>query len=146
MLGNYYQPDLVRNPAKYAPLTMTDLEETNLENWAPRMAARIGLSLTATKPTVTVMAGQYQWVRDICAPNHPKKPFTDGCGEISPMLANAVWQALYSQHYIHKPVEELYVPPAFQVRVGPAKGVVSVNYKLQGRVSTLRKLGYSASH
>lgn len=100
-----------------------------------RWAARIGQTLTATEPTVWVGSQEYEWAPDIPSPWGEKTPFTDGCGEISPLLAQEVWDAHQALHPIHKPVQEILIPKVFQIRFGPAKGVVAVNYKLKGRVS-----------
>jgi len=61
-------------------------------------------------------------------------PFTDGCGTISPDLADDIWSALLAQRAVHlgdsaPPLQ----PKAFQIRFGPAKGMVSVDYTLKGR-------------
>ncbi|KAG8907193.1 hypothetical protein FRC01_007777, partial [Tulasnella sp. 417] len=68
--------------------------------------------------------------------------WTDGHGTISPDLADNIWEKLceirpkgikHSQE-----TEEEVRPRAFQIRLGGYKGVVSVDYRLEGRLIRLR--------
>lgn len=102
----------------------------------PRWGARIGQTLTATDPSVKVSCKEYQWVDDILSPhNDGKMPYTDGCGTISPDLAREIWEHERGRRPVNRPQHEINVPKVFQIRLGPAKGVVSVDYRLKGRVS-----------
>lgn len=134
-LGDWDSDDLTYNPAKYVLIENGILFVFSFA--IRRWAARVGQTLTATEPTVWVKPGEYHWVPDIASPWGEKTPFTDGCGEISPALAQEVWNELQALHPVHKPPHEILVPKVFQIRFGPAKGVVAVNYKLQGRVSAI---------
>ncbi|KAG8991145.1 hypothetical protein FRB95_011906 [Tulasnella sp. JGI-2019a] len=117
-LGDFNREDLLHNPAKWG--------------------ARIGQTLTATDPSVTVSHNEYEWVPDIMSPYNKKTPFTDGCGTISPDLAREIWEQQTGRRPINRPQHEIIMPKVFQIRVGPAKGVVSVDYRLQGRKILLR--------
>ncbi|KAG8890412.1 hypothetical protein FRB98_008447 [Tulasnella sp. 332] len=119
-LGDFDREDLLYNPAKWG--------------------ARIGQTLTATEPSVKVSCKEYQWVDDIMSPHgEGKMPYTDGCGTISPALAREIWERERHRRPVNRPQQEINVPKVFQIRMGPAKGVVSVDYRLKGRKILLRK-------
>jgi RNA-dependent RNA polymerase len=64
--------------------------------------------------------------------------YTDGVGEISPLLAREAFME-YQKNGSRKKRTRLNIPSAFQMRLGGSKGVLVVNHELPGRVIRLRK-------
>ena len=95
-----------------------------------KYAARIAQAFTATDPSVKIQRDQWEEQDDLG--NH-----TDGVGTISPQLADMIWEAKCksSRHVMEHRVK----PSAFQFRFLGYKGVVVVDYQLQGIKMRLRE-------
>lgn len=107
-----FDDDLMRCPARYA--------------------ARISQTFTATSASVSVNTTGVQ-IRHVEDVERGGSCFTDGVGYISPTLARDMW----SRSRDNKATQNI-PPAAFQIRFMGSKGMVSVNYRLQGRVISLR--------
>jgi RNA-dependent RNA polymerase len=66
--------------------------KTNLIYQPSKYAARLAQAFTATDPSVRIRRDQ--WDEDLPDIGPEKQPFTDGCGTISPDLADQIWEAL----------------------------------------------------
>ncbi|KAF0547877.1 RdRP-domain-containing protein [Gigaspora margarita] len=92
-------------------------------------AARMGQCFTSTISTLELEVGQIKKIPDI---KRNGFEFSDGCGNISPDLAN-----LAAKHYWGTQHDD-EIPSVFQFRFGGYKGVVSVNPVLEGNVICIR--------
>lgn len=106
--------------------------DPTLSRCPARYAARISQAFTSTSLSVTLNVQDIVVGRDmtITSPTGQKYDFTDGVGTMSPTVACEAWRA-----YGGSPSAS---SSAFQVRVGGAKGMVSTDYRLQGRTIVLR--------
>ena len=95
-----------------------------------KYAARIAQAFTATDTSVKIQRDQWEEQDDLG--NH-----TDGVGTISPQLADMIWEAKCkaSRHVREHRVK----PSAYQFRFLGYKGVVVVDYQLQGIKMRLRE-------
>ncbi|KAI0274706.1 RdRP-domain-containing protein [Gloeopeniophorella convolvens] len=120
-LGNFggltYDPNLMYCPARYA--------------------ARISQSFTTTDSSISVPAEEIFVRKDIMS-NCGRWSFTDGVGSISPELARGIWKVLQKKGSRSTRRTTTY-PRAFQIRLSGAKGMISVDYRLTGRVVVLRQ-------
>ncbi|KAG8894584.1 hypothetical protein FRB99_001127 [Tulasnella sp. 403] len=113
----------------------------DLLKWPARYGARISQAFSSTYPSVEVKSHEIEEIPDIetdevfndgdgkAAP----KCFTDGVGTISPQLADEIWEKLCEIR-----LKGRVVPRAYQIRLGGCKGVVSVDYRLEGRRICIR--------
>ncbi|KIJ68271.1 hypothetical protein HYDPIDRAFT_81362 [Hydnomerulius pinastri MD-312] len=99
-----------------------------------RYGARISMAFTATESATMAEAEEIFFVDDIVHNGHC---FTDGVGTVSPELAIAIWQDLGVGGQRANTTRTH--PRAFQIRFMGSKGVVSVDYRLQGRAVCIRK-------
>ncbi|KAG8970903.1 hypothetical protein FRC05_011671 [Tulasnella sp. 425] len=108
------------------------------------------LGFSSTDPSVEMQPHEIQMIPDIEretqvqygdheqeAIKSRKLNWTDGHGTLSPDLADEIWQRLCEirpKRVKSRPeTEEEVRPRAFQIRLGGYKGVVSVDYRLQGK-------------
>lgn len=109
-----FDPELMKCPARYA--------------------ARISQAFTTTDTSVEVEAEETFFKNDI---ERNKSVFTDGIGTLSSALAEDIWGSLRAKkrrgYGGNRPRSR-----AFQIRFQGSKGMVSVDYKLTGRVLVLR--------
>lgn len=110
-----YDPTLIHCPARYA--------------------ARISQAFTATDSSLTVNAEDMSAVADIKTPDL-KYCFTDGVGTMSAEFARAIWHELRAKG--RRAGRARTYPRLYQIRLGGAKGMLSVDYTLQGRSIVLR--------
>ncbi|KAG8970905.1 hypothetical protein FRC05_011673 [Tulasnella sp. 425] len=127
-LGNFSK--VIREPARYG--------------------ARISQAFSSTDPSVEMQPHEIQMIPDIEREtevqygDHEQEAiksrtlnWTDGHGTLSPDLADEIWQRLCElrpKRVKSRPeTEEEVRPRAFQIRLGGYKGVVSVDYRLQGK-------------
>ncbi|KAJ3069714.1 hypothetical protein HDU98_007219 [Podochytrium sp. JEL0797] len=109
-----------------------------------RYAARMAQALTSTTPTIEIEPREVQmYTADVERNGYV---FSDGNGTISPELAAVIWTSL--QHTSRKPTffhdatqtqTRDAVPSAFQIRFGGAKGMISVDPSIPGRMMSIRK-------
>ncbi|CAE6470518.1 unnamed protein product [Rhizoctonia solani] len=97
-----------------------------------RMGARIGQAFSSTDLSVTVPAEEVIIMDDI---ERNGSCFTDGVGTISPEFAEQMWEALVKL----RGKRPYFVPAAYQVRLGGYKGMLAIDYRLQGSVVCVRK-------
>jgi RNA-dependent RNA polymerase len=109
-----YDPELIRCPARYA--------------------ARISQAFTTTDSTVSVPAEEIFTEDDIKVGEYC---FTDGVGSMSPEIARKIWRA-FQKRGSRSSRQALTYSRAFQIRLGGAKGMLSVDYRLKGDVVILR--------
>ncbi|KAG8918661.1 hypothetical protein FRC02_002193 [Tulasnella sp. 418] len=103
---------------------------------AARYGARLSQAFTATEASVTLQAEEIIVIDDIESPDG-KSVFTDGIGQISPQLNQAIIQAIKNKPGSKK---RFYSDPsAWQVRIGGYKGMLACNYELQDMGCLLRK-------
>lgn len=101
-----------------------------------RYAARLSQAFTATDACIIEVEEIFN-TRDIeVVSGGQKYCFTDGVGTISPELAREIWKHLKRTKRRARSLKGY--PKAFQVRFGGSKGMLSVDYRLQGRVICLR--------
>jgi hypothetical protein len=119
-----YDPQLIYCPARYA--------------------ARISLAFTTTDSSVTVPAEEIIIKDDIKFGGYC---FTDGVGSMSPQIAKKIWRAFQKRGSRSTRRARTY-SRAFQVRLGGAKGMLSVDHRLKGDVVILRRsmIKFDAPH
>lgn len=108
---------------------------SHLERYPARYGARMSQAFTATEPGIILPVEEIIMIDDI---RHKKtgSNFTDGIGDISRGLAERISRRLQrrpgskKRFYLH--------PSAYQFRMDGFKGMVAVNYKLQGMDIRLR--------
>ncbi|CAE6419169.1 unnamed protein product [Rhizoctonia solani] len=97
-----------------------------------RMGARIGQAFSSTDLSVTVSADEVITINDIKRNGYC---FTDGVGTISPEFAEQMWRALVNL----RGKRPYFVPASYQVRLGGYKGMLAIDYRLEGSVVCVRK-------
>jgi len=98
-----------------------------------RFGARLSQAFSSTEKSITLEEDQILRRPDVkCGENL----FTDGCGSMSPSVARAIGKALHTKY--NRPNHELDNLASCQMRIGGAKGVMSVDTTLQGHVIVLR--------
>ncbi|CAE6449490.1 unnamed protein product [Rhizoctonia solani] len=97
-----------------------------------RMGARIGQAFSSTDLSVTVRAEEVISIDDI---ERNGSCFTDGVGTISPEFAEQMWRALARL----RGKRTYFVPASYQVRLGGYKGMLAIDYRLEGSVVCVRK-------
>lgn len=97
-----------------------------------RYAARLSQAFTATDATVTEIEEIIR-IPDI---ENDRYCFTDGVGTLSLEMARDIWSDLKSLKQRRR--KNKSQPRAFQVRFMGSKGMLSVDYKLQGKTVCLR--------
>ena len=101
-----------------------------------RYAARLSQAFTATDAS-TIEVEEIFNLPDIETTYLGQKYcFTDGVGTMSPDLAKDIWMHLKRTKRRTRSLKDY--PKAYQVRFGGSKGMLSVNYKLQGHSLCLR--------
>ena len=111
-----YDPKLLQCPARYA--------------------ARLAQAFTATNASVEIEVESAALEADISTENGVYH-FTDGVGTISGHLAGEIAQTLQTSKRKRKTGKAR--PKAFQIRFQGSKGMVSVDYRLEGRIICLRQ-------
>ncbi|KAJ3287255.1 hypothetical protein HDU79_005847 [Rhizoclosmatium sp. JEL0117] len=107
-----------------------------------RYSARLAQALTSTTPTIEIQPHEVE----MHTPDVERNGyvFSDGIGTISPDLADAIWTSFKNK----KPPNSTFqsasknispVPSAFQIRFGGAKGMLSVDPSLSGRIMRIRQ-------
>jgi hypothetical protein len=102
-----------------------------------RYAARISQAFTATEATtVKVRDEDIKRIKDVKTKAKGKHhyAFTDGSGNLSQELARSIWAAIGPKGS----ASEENFPHAYQIRLGGSKGMLSVDYKLKGKVIAIR--------
>jgi RNA-dependent RNA polymerase len=119
-----YDPELIRCPARYG--------------------ARISQAFTTTDSSVSVPADEILIENDIKVGDYC---FTDGVGTMSPQIARKIWRA-FQKRGSRSTRRALTYSRAFQIRLGGAKGMLSVDHKLKGDVVILRRsmIKFDAPH
>ncbi|CUA73903.1 hypothetical protein RSOLAG22IIIB_01424 [Rhizoctonia solani] len=97
-----------------------------------RIGARIGQAFSSTDFSVTVPAEEVITTNDI---ERNGSCFTDGVGTISPEFAEQMWNALVKL----RGKRPYFLPASYQVRLGGYKGMLAIDYRLQGSVVCVRK-------
>ncbi|KAF9458199.1 RNA-directed RNA polymerase 2 [Collybia nuda] len=104
-----------------------------------RYAARLSQAFTATDTSVSVEVEEIIYIEDVLIDNSndssSKYCFTDGVGTMSRELAIEISQALKSKR--RRTYHKRYTA-ALQVRFMGSKGMLSVDYRLQGRAICIR--------
>ncbi|GBE78383.1 RNA dependent RNA polymerase-domain-containing protein [Sparassis latifolia] len=100
-----------------------------------RYGARISQAFTATDASVSVEADEVFVLNDVQDPDG-RWTFTDGVGTISAELARTIWGKLCAKRPRGR--RHKAYPRTFQIRFMGSKGMLSVDYKLSGRVVCLR--------
>ncbi|KAH8995456.1 RdRP-domain-containing protein [Lactarius akahatsu] len=103
---------------------------TRLLRTPSKFAARIAQAFTATDPSVNIYRDQWEEQPDL-------GPHTDGVGTISPDLAAMIWQARCKASGNAR--GDRVEPSAYQFRFLGYKGVVVVDYRLEGIKMRLRQ-------
>ncbi|KAF7722442.1 hypothetical protein EC973_003144 [Apophysomyces ossiformis] len=100
-----------------------------------KYAVRMGQCFSSTRPATTLDEKEVEEIDDIVNNGYV---FSDGVGKISPKLARE----------LAKTMELDEVPSAYQIRLGGAKGVLSVSNFLSGRKVQLRpsQIKFDSSH
>jgi RNA-dependent RNA polymerase len=115
--------------------TFRDLDYDSRLIYCPaRYAARISQAFTTTDSSVSVTAEEILIEDDIKVGEHS---FTDGVGTMSPQIAKRIWRA-FQKGGSRSSRKALTYSRAFQIRLGGAKGMLSVDHRLEGDVIVLR--------
>ena len=109
-----------------------------------RYAARISQAFTTTDSSVSVPAEEIIIKDDITTGEYC---FTDGVGSMSPQIAKKIWRAFQKRGSLSSR-RALTYSRAFQIRLGGAKGMLSVDHRLKGDVVILRPsmIKFNAPH
>lgn len=99
-----------------------------------RYAARISQAFTTTDSSVSVPADEIIIEDDITDGSYC---FTDGVGTMSPQIARKIWRA-FQKRGSRSTRRALTYARAIQIRLGGAKGMLSVDHRLTGDVVILR--------
>lgn len=110
-IGTRWPPELLRCPARYA--------------------ARLSQAFTATDRGLIVEEDQIELIPDIERNGYC---FTDGNGLISPEMAKAIYAGIKGRH----PTEISRTPSVFQLRLQGAKGIITIDPRLDGLALQLR--------
>lgn len=101
-----------------------------------RYAARLSQAFTATDACI-IEVEEIIPMRDVEVMfGGQKYCFTDGVGTLSPELAKEIWKHLKRTKRRARSLKGF--PKAFQVRLGGSKGMLSVDYRMQGCLIGLR--------
>jgi RNA-dependent RNA polymerase len=125
--------------------TFHDVEYDRQLMYCPaRYAARISQAFTTTDSSVTVPAEEIIIKDDIKVGTYC---FTDGVGSMSPQIAKKIWRA-FQRRGSRSTRRFLTYSRAFQIRLGGAKGMLSVDHKLKGDIIVLRPsmIKFNAPH
>ena len=115
--------------------TFHDLDYDSRLIYCPaRYAARISQAFTTTDSSVSVTAEEMFIKDDIKV---GKYCFTDGVGSMSTQIAKRIWRA-FRKGGSRSTRRALTYSRAFQIRLGGAKGMLSVDHRLEGDVIVLR--------
>ena len=110
--------------------------ENSSDRFCPaRYAARLSQAFTATDASIVVKPAETRKIADISTPDGMYH-FTDGVGTMSREMA--VDASTEVRRYRKRAMNGKGVPAAFQIRFMGSKGMLSVDYTLQGRVVCLR--------
>ncbi|KAF8609453.1 RdRP-domain-containing protein [Ceratobasidium sp. AG-I] len=95
-----------------------------------RMGARIAQAFSSTDLSISVE-------ELIVSPDIERNGscFTDGVGTISPEVAKLMWRSLTKL----RKRRSYFLPAAYQVRLGGHKGMLAIDYRLEGSVICVRK-------
>jgi len=108
--------------------------KTPINHYPALYPARAAQAFSATEASILVRRSEiWEEEEDVIRNSYN---FTDGVGRISPELARDVWNALMSARHC-KVLGPL--PSAFQIRLCGFKGVLVVDYRLEGRQIHFRK-------
>ncbi|KAG9100576.1 hypothetical protein FRC06_003955 [Ceratobasidium sp. 370] len=97
-----------------------------------RMGARIAQAFSSTDLSISASVEEIQVVPDI---ERNQSLFTDGVGRISPEVAKMMWKSLTKL----RKRRSYFLPAAYQVRLGGYKGMLAIDYTLEGSVIYVRK-------
>ena len=90
--------------------------------------ARVAQAFSATEVSINIRRTEiFEDLNDVVRGQYT---FTDGVGRISAELRDEVWDALILHRRIQSPKAS---PAAFQMRLAGFKGVLVVDYRLEGR-------------
>jgi hypothetical protein len=115
-----------------------------------RMGARIAQAFSSTDLSISASVEEILTIPDIerngslftdgecdvpilCIGN--VEPFISGVGMISPEVAKMIWRSLTKL----RKRRSYFLPAAYQVRLGGYKGMLAIDYRLQGSVICVRK-------
>ena len=125
--------------------TFHDLEYDRKLIYCPaRYAARISQAFTTTDSSVSVPAEEILIENDITDGTYC---FTDGVGTMSPQIAKKIWRA-FQKRGSRSSRRAFTYSRVFQIRLGGAKGMLSVDHRLKGDVVILRPsmIKFNAPH
>lgn len=126
-----YSADLERKYGSYERIISTFGTFSTINNVSKR-AARIGLLLSTAKPAVELDDTQVELIEDI---EHDNFKFTDGCGLISPDIAEKI-EIYPIKHQYENQVYKF--PSVYQIRFKGCKGVLMLDETLNNKI-VLRK-------
>lgn len=118
-----------------------------LTRYPARFGARLSQAFTATNASETIQADEIEMIQDVERPIPDSDPhksycFTDGVGCFSSEMGMAIHRALLLQQgRIDVLTPDTALPPApsvYQIRIGGAKGIITLHPLLPGRVIHLR--------
>ncbi|KAL1680626.1 RNA dependent RNA polymerase-domain-containing protein [Schizophyllum commune] len=110
--------------------------ENSSDRFCPaRYAARLSQAFTATDASIVVKPAETRKIADISTPDGMYH-FTDGVGTMSREMAVDAYTEV--RRYRKRATSGKGTPAAFQIRFMGSKGMLSVDYTLQGRVVCLR--------
>lgn len=123
----FMSPFVFKNEVMVAQMVIKRLGDFSAIRSPARCAARIGQAFTDTTGTVEVDAVTLNRVPDV---TRNDRVFSDGVGTISESLLKKIWR-LYG-------IRRLLKPTVLQIRFAGAKGVVSLDTRIQGDQLNIR--------
>lgn len=111
--------------------------KTPIDHYPALFPARAAQAFSATEASILICRKEIlEELDDVKNNGHT---FTDGVGRISPELAFGVWQAILVSRDLQVEASATNLPSAFQIRLCGFKGVLVVDYRIEGRAIHFRK-------
>ncbi|TVY46699.1 putative RNA-dependent RNA polymerase [Lachnellula occidentalis] len=123
----FMAPFLYENSLLFDRMLIQSLGNFESIRCPAKCAARIGQAFSDTRTAVTIDLRAYHEVPDV---QNNGRVFSDGVGTISPSLLGKIWERL--------PKKTLPRPTCLQIRFKGAKGMISLDSRLQNDALVLR--------
>ncbi|KAJ1311089.1 hypothetical protein OPQ81_009592 [Rhizoctonia solani] len=123
-------PERGRQDAKSIIEALGDFSRDS--HYPARMGARIAQAFSSTDLSISASVEEIFPIPDV---ERNGSLFTDGVGSISPEVAKMIWRSLMKL----RKRRSYFLPAAYQVRLGGHKGMLAIDYRLEGSVICVRK-------
>ncbi|KAL9039155.1 MAG: hypothetical protein Q9214_004991, partial [Letrouitia sp. 1 TL-2023] len=124
----FMAPFILNGHLRYARMVIKDLGDFSAIRSPAKCAARIGQAFSQTFSSVALSRSAFREIPDVKRNN---RVFSDGVGTCSKSVLQKIWKA-YAQSRVYKPT-------VCQIRYAGAKGMISLDSRLQGEALCLRR-------